>query len=215
MHKDSKKNFPTILIGMSTKSKILCIFCNQYFDAENKYLKRGHAKYCSKICSNASKVSRVDTRCFQCEKPISVVLSTKKEHNFCTKSCAATYNNRNKKFGTNRSKLEIWLEKELTGAYPELEFHFNRKNAINSELDIYIPKLKLAFELNGLFHYEPIFGPDKLSQIQNNDSRKYQACLERQIELCIIDTSQLKNFKEQRAKQYLDIINQVVSRKLS
>jgi len=44
--------------------------------------------------------------------------------------------------------------------YPDLVIHFNKKDAINSELDIYIPSLKLAFELNGIFHYEPIFGKE-------------------------------------------------------
>ena len=79
--------------------------------------------------------------------------------------------------------------------YPNLEIHYNRKDAINSELDIYIPELELAFELNGIFHYEPIYGAEKLQQIQNNDDRKFQACLEKGISLCIIDTSSLKYFK--------------------
>lgn len=97
--------------------------------------------------------------------------------------------------------------------YPALVFHFNRKDAINAELDIYIPSLKLAFELNGLFHYEPIFGADKLAQIQNNDERKYQACIEHGIELCLIDVSSFKNFKEKGAVKYLSIIQEVISRK--
>ena len=37
--------------------------------------------------------------------------------------------------------------------------------AINSELDVYVPSLNLAFELNGIFHYEPIYGEKKLNQI--------------------------------------------------
>jgi len=89
--------------------------------------------------------------------------------------------------------------------FPNLEFHLNKKDTINSELDIYVPRLKLAFELNGIFHYEPIFGKEKLSQIQNNDHRKFQACLERKIEFCTIDTSSLKYFKGRNAKKYLKI----------
>lgn len=133
---------------------------------------------------------------------------------FCTHSCAATYNNTHKRKGNRKSKLEFYLEKELPLLYPNLEFHFNRKDTINSELDIYIPSMKLAFELNGLFHYEPIFGESKLEQIQNNDKRKFQACLERNIELCIIDASQLKYFKESNAKPYLDIIVDIINNKL-
>jgi hypothetical protein len=133
---------------------------------------------------------------------------------FCTHSCAATYNNTHKTKGNRKSKLEFYLEKELPLIYPNLEFNFNRKDTINSELDIYIPNMKLAFELNGLFHYEPIFGESKLEQIQNNDKRKFQACLERGIELCIIDSSQLKYFKESNAKPYLDIIVNIIKQKL-
>lgn len=139
----------------------------------------------------------------------------KSPNHFCSSSCAATYNNTHKTHGTRRSKLEIWLEQKLPSLHPSLEFHFNRKDAINSELDIYIPSLKLAFELNGIFHYEPIFGPEKLSQIQNNDQRKHAACYESGIEMCWIDVSSFKKFKKERAEKYLNIITEIINKKLS
>ena len=80
--------------------------------------------------------------------------------------------------------------------------------------DIYIPSLKLAIELNGIFHYEPIFGEDKLKKVQNNDNRKFQACLEKEIEFCIIDTSQQKYFKEKTSQKYLSIITEIIDLKL-
>lgn len=132
---------------------------------------------------------------------------------FCSSSCAATYNNTHKTTGTRKSKLEVYLEEKIKELYPDTDIHFNRKDAINSELDIYIPSLKLAFELNGIFHYEPIYGPEKLSQIKNNDERKFQACLENGIELCIIDSSKLKSFKDINAKPYLDIICNIINKK--
>ena len=137
----------------------------------------------------------------------------KVKNNFCSQTCAGTYNSTHKTKGNRRSKLEIYLEKQLINLYPNLEIHFNRKDAINSELDIYIPSLKLAFELNGIYHYEPIYGKDKLSQIQNNDNRKFQACIENTIELCIIDTSTQKYFKESTSKKFLDIITNIIERK--
>ena len=69
--------------------------------------------------------------------------------------------------------MEVWLEGRLTALHPSLEFHFNRKDAIGSELDIYVPALKLAFELNGIYHYEPIHEPSKLAAVQGNDGRKF------------------------------------------
>ena len=47
---------------------------------------------------------------------------------FCSKSCAATYNNIRKTKGTRVSKLEKWLQKQLIDLYPDLDFHFNCKN---------------------------------------------------------------------------------------
>ena len=138
-----------------------------------------------------------------------VIKSDKSKNLFCSHSCAAKYNNTHKTKGCRRSKLEIWLEQKLKEKY-SFEILFNEKNIINSELDIYIPHLKLAFELNGIFHYEPIFGKEKLSQIQNNDNRKFQACLEHDIELCIIDTSQQKYFKEKTSLKYLNIICNII-----
>ena len=69
--------------------------------------------------------------------------------------------------------------------------------------------------LNGIFHYEPIYGQDKLSQIQNNDNRKFQACIENGIELCIIDSSQQKYFKEQSSLKYLNIITNIINKLLN
>ena len=135
-------------------------------------------------------------------------------NSFCSSTCSATYNNTHKKFGIRRSKLEKWLEEKLIQLYPNLEFHFNRKDTINAELDIYLPSLKLAFELNGIFHYEPIYGDKKLQSTQSNDKRKFQACLEQNIELCIIDVSKENYFKEHISKKYLDIITNIVESKL-
>jgi transposase-like protein len=156
-------------------------------------------------------------QCKNCDKGFekkSCEIKKTKNH-FCCQSCAATYTNTHKTKGTRRSKLELWLEEQLTAIYPTLPIMYSDKTTINSELDIYIPSLSLAFELNGLFHYEPIFGEDKLNQIQNNDGRKFQACLEHNIELCIIDTSQHKYVKPSTSQKYLDVITKLVNYKLS
>lgn len=173
-------------------------------------------RYCGIQCRNIKDGKVFVLQCKNCGKQVNQTRSHQKKHKnvFCSSSCAATYNNTHKTHGYRRSRLEIWLETELTKLYPNLEVHYCRKDAINGELDIYIPSLKLAFELNGIFHYEPIYGQGQLDKIQNNDKRKFQACIERGIELCIIDSSSLKHFKPDRAIKYLEIIQSVLDRKM-
>ena len=173
---------------------------------------RAKGMYCSNNCRNLSKIKKEKVFCSNCNGEFEKFPSeiSKNKNNFCSRSCAAKYNNTHKTKGNRRSKLEKYLENQLNLLYPDFEILFNNKNIINSELDIYIPKFKLAFELNGIFHYEPIYGQEKLIQIRDNDNRKFQACLEHGIELCIIDTSQQKYFKEQTAIKYLNIIISVL-----
>lgn len=133
---------------------------------------------------------------------------------FCSSKCSGTYNSAHKTRGIRRSKLEVWLEQELKTHYPHLDILYNDRTTIKAELDIYIPSLKLAFELNGIFHYEPIYGPERLAAIQNNDQRRFQACLERGIELCILDTSRINYFKLSKVQPFLDIITRLIDDKM-
>lgn len=163
----------------------------------------------------ASQNIQKTVQCLNCSKQFAKHANqvSKFPNHFCSCSCAATYNNKHKTHGTRRSKLEKYLEEQLTSLYPTFTILYNQKDAIQSELDIYIPSLNLAIELNGIFHYEPIYGEKKLEQIQNNDNRKFQACLEKKIELCIIDVSGLKYFKPANAEKYLKIVRDLLDMK--
>ena len=198
-----------------------CEKCSQTFTFQVKYIKQRikinkPIRFCSPKCMGVANTITIEVICKQCnltfiKRPSQI---SKSGNNFCSSSCSAKYNNTHKTTGTTRSKLEIWLEQQLTINFPQLNILYNDKLTINSELDIYIPSLNIAFELNGIFHYEPIFGSDKLSSIQNNDHRKFQACLEHNIELVIIDSSSLKKFKEKNAEKYYQIINTIIATKL-
>jgi hypothetical protein len=173
-------------------------------------------RFCSQDCSYLGQRKRIKTNCKQCGKDMDIWPCDLKTHinQFCSQSCSAKHRNAHKTWGSTRSKLEIYIEKCLTEIYPKLEIHYNKTSAIGSELDIYIPSLRLAFELNGIFHYEPIHGDKTLQRMQNNDQRKYHACIENSISLCIIDSSSLKYFKEERAKPFLKIITDLINGKL-
>lgn len=108
--------------------------------------------------------------------------------------------------------LVLEEQSKLRQSYPNLTLHCNRRDAVNAELDFYFPDLRLAFELNGICHYEPIYGPEKLLNVRTNDCRKWAACLEKGIELCVLDSSTMIHFKPQKAEAFLSLIQGVVDR---
>ena len=206
-----------------------CCYCNKLFLPKNKGVydsikskfKINNIKYyCSEECCLAgrNRVKVMPVTCTNCGKTFIPSKNSdkrcKSKNRFCCHSCAASYNNKHKTTGNRRSKLEKWLEEKLSTLYPNLEIKYCDKTAINSELDIYIPSFKLAFELNGIYHYEPIHGQNKLEQIQRNDANKFQLCQENNISLCVIDTSQHKYVTEKSSKKYLDIIVKIIDNNL-
>jgi len=171
-------------------------------------------KFCSQKCFNLSRINKPIVTCVECGKEFNKYPSAIKrtKNHFCSLSCSSKYNNIHRKItNNNRSKLEVYLESKLTEFYPNLEILFNDKNRLQTELDIYIPSMELAFELNGIFHYEPIFGLNKLDKVQNNDNRKFQLCIEAGINLCVIDTSSQVYFKEKTSLKFLEIITSIIN----
>lgn len=211
---------------IKSKENVLCICsqCNKtfYMSKTNLYkFINGNHKIKTFCCSDFCKSTVIfginshpkTVKCNQCGKEFTKkqFQIRKSNHHFCSQSCSAVYNNAHKTIGTRISKLELCLQKELKSIYPNIIFNFNNKQAINSELDIYIPELKLAFELNGIFHYEPIFGENQLCKIKNNDNNKFQKCIENNISLCVIDVSSQRRFTEKSSQKYLDIIKNIIS----
>ena len=203
---------------MEIYKDLICQECNQTFKKRlGDYNKPDSTnKFCSNKCSVSSRKTSKSLSCEQCgnifEKTLSQIKKTKRH--FCSQSCAAKYNNAHKTKGTTVSKLEAWLQERLNLLYPKLNILYNDKETIKSELDIYIPSLQLAFELNGVFHYEPIFGRDKLTSIQENDKKKFHLCVENEIDLCVIDTTSQKHFTKKSSEKFLSIITNIIDQRM-
>lgn len=215
------KQNPSVLEPFKVRDliSVSCCNCGSNISRTKRDIIRGLKKgnsgfYCCNDCKENSihaNVYRTFT-CKQCGTDFTRYL--RYTNSFCSRSCNAIYRNSHKIVGTRISKLEKFLQRCLTLEFPTIEIHYNRKDTINSELDIYVPCLKFAVELNGIFHYKPIYGQEKLLQTQNNDNRKSQSCIERGIELCIIDISKISYFKESTALPILKIIEGLINAKL-
>lgn len=130
-------------------------------------------------------------------------ITSSKLHNveniFCTRSCSVSWNNKHRVKKVQRvSKLEKWIHGAIKEAFPALDVIYNPKDALEDEgeVDIWIPSLKLGFEIQGPSHYFPIFGEEKLAAEQANDAKKKQKAIELGIDLVDIDASTFKTFKK-------------------
>lgn len=205
----------------NTPIEFECEYCHKTYTLLHKYVKSYFKKnrsirFCSNKCSGLSNTTSPTVVCKHCGKPFKKVISQLKKcpNSFCNSSCAAKYNNTHKTKGTRRAKLEVWLESQLKLIYPNLEIKYSYILPNCCELDIFIPSLMLAFELNGIFHYEPIYGEDKLSKIKERDTRKFKHCHDNNISLCVIDTCKQKKFTPKSSIEFLDIITNLINKEL-
>jgi very-short-patch-repair endonuclease len=204
-----------------TKLPLQCKQCGQTFLKTKHRLSHSYlvhrpndtSDFCSIRCSNQSRDTRKKLSCDNCGSTFvrNRTQTSGSARHFCTQSCAATYNNRHKTHGTRVSKLEQWLQVELPTRFPKLEWRFNEKTTIGSELDIFCPTLKLAVELNGIYHYKPIYGERKLQQIQANDAHKAEICKLAGIALHAIDTSRIKSFTHRTSEEVLAKIGDLIT----
>lgn len=193
--------------------EVMCSKCNKSFLKYPSDLNKSGIYFCSNKCRYPDNKKKI-VNCLKCNKEFTKLHAqcVKFPNHFCSHSCSASYNNTHKSYGTRRSKLEIYLEEQIKLNYPSLELICNQKSAIESELDFYFPELRFAIELNGITHYEPIYGEDKFEKIKNNDKRKIIACYEKDIELAIIDSSTCTYLNETAKNKYKSIVFELIER---
>jgi hypothetical protein len=178
-----------------------CKYCLNDFETINLSI-----LYCSNKCKKDNQKIQYNHICKGCNINYT---SERSDSIYCSGSCRST-NLRlstyaHKASGKSRSKIELYLEEKLPKDFPDIIFNFNDKQAIGSELDIYIPQLKIGIELNGIVHYEPIYGESTLIRTQNNDKKKMINCANLGIELIVINMGRKGLSKSQTNEIYQEV----------
>lgn len=194
------------------KIQVNCRCCNKEFLKSKSQIPFRPNHYCSLKCKGLFDTKDIVCKCKNCDKEI---IKKQKDINkvnnvFCSMNCAGFYTQTHKNWGGTRSKLEVYLEEQVHLYYPDLKLICNSKEAINFELDFYFLDLKFAIELNGIFHYEPIYGDNKLTRVKSNDKQKFKLCYENDIELCVIDSSSCKRLNQYAKDKYWNIFKNLL-----
>jgi hypothetical protein len=144
--------------------------------------------------------------CARCTRDVPRKKEVEPETVYCSPGCRKGAEKDKRPRKTTRSKIELYIESRFHEDNPKLKVLFNSKTAIGLELDLYFPEHNVAVELNGVFHYQPIFGGRSLYRTQRNDSRKRERCKRKGIYLFVIDISQIKRFTDEVNEELYQII---------
>lgn len=196
---------------------LICENCGKiFYKPKNNILSalKGHPdfplRFCSHKCHYENQVSKnwIDIECSECGKTIKKQKSKIKNNkfSFCSKSCSAKFQNKHSTLGgIRKSKSEIYLVKLIRKDFKYLKVIENVRNILpsNLELDIYIPSINLAIEVNGILPYKPIYGIEKLETIKDKDAQKLSDASKVDCRLLIVNTSHIKYWKE--TKDFLEV----------
>lgn len=209
LKRNNGKIFCSRSCARDTRIAILCKFCGK--TVKRRPTELGKNTFCSYRCSgffyntpkkkirNSTKKLRPNTlanvNCSNCGKTIQRDRYAREHHKFfyCNRSCQAIYANktynRAGRFGRNRSKAEDELSALISTEFPNMGLVKNDRSTIvgGLELDLWLPSVKIAIELNGPCHYIPLFGTAELTRTMSKDEIKKQECQRLGIRLFIIN----------------------------
>lgn len=112
----------------------------------------------------------------------------------------------------NGSKLEKFILESLITDGFKVDFHKEQMlSNTKLQIDLFLPKLNVAIEVDGPSHYEPVWGEDALKRNKSYDNKKTGLILGKG--LVLIRLKQTKDFSPSRARvlydQTKDILDQI------
>lgn len=194
------------------KVEVNCLNCGKDFYKCSFEINRSKNNFCSRECSSNHKDKKIEVKCLNCNKFFLKKQDQiqKKPRHCCSIQCFKILAKYNKNWGSSRSKLEVYTEKKLT---EELTLNISYNDtSIGYELDIYLPEMNFAIELNGVFHYKAIYGEKSLLKRQEIDRLKAEECVKRNIKLIVINVSEDKDNKRTLEKRYNEIKSLILNR---
>lgn len=188
-----------------------CVQCKNVFHRPKNEVQRlikgnyhGSLTLCSRVCNGLNSQKRQEVKCEHCNKTFTKKANNMKKsnHNFCTKSCSTIYQNTHKTKGFRRSKAEMLIESLIRSDFPSLSIITSDRTVIGNglEIDIHLPDIKIAIELNGPIHYHPIYGKDKFEKTIENDARKMAQLSKLGYGIIVVDISSLGYWKTAEPK---------------
>ncbi len=204
-----KNNFCSSECAYKFKSNqviVKCDNCDGVCQKKLANIKRSKNHFCCIECANNFKIKQIVVECLICKNKFSKSLAKIKTNprHCCSRKCTNILTKYFKDWSSSRSKLEVEIEKHLGIVMSDLFVDYNNRD-IGYELDIFIPTVKLAIELNGVFHYKPIFGELELLKRQKIDNEKKIKCKDLGIELIVIDVSEDNGGKKIQAQRISEV----------
>jgi ribosomal protein L33 len=201
---------------------LLCHACGIEFQRKKsevmKSIRKGKKFSCSVGCSNRlsnSGLQRfVTLKCDECGQEFTRVMKDYRKNQlrnaaklYCNKHCAMIALNKSPRSSRPTSSHEVIMSQIIKDNYDNNICIFNNVRDVfpdNLEIDIWIPSVCLAIELNGVCHFYPIYGEDRLKKTQSNDYKKSMLAQKMNINLLTIDTSSLKSKSKQQVLNFLN-----------
>lgn len=200
----TQEEYEATLFPQSRYKKLLpirCLTCGQTFMASAKQVNNLFTstgkdkltlKYCSRACRDKGTQDRVTVTCANCGKKIErqrYELDVK-DLFFCDNHCYHEYIKTHPiaPNGNSVSKLERLIRYSLQLLLPNEKVEYNNRTILDGlELDIYYPNIRVAIEINGLWHYVPIKKNQNLQLIQEHDMLKKNRSNEKNIKLYVVE----------------------------